>query len=109
MDADTTFNAFDSHLARLPRRPFMFKRGGLRKRALRLIRLHAGADRHADTIGGSSRLLSRVFILVSQNPDTLVITAADADHPSLRFRDQAKLTYFRQRPFSIISLRQLRA
>jgi len=35
------------------------------------------------------------------NPDTLVITAADADHPSFGCRDKAKWTYFGNAFFNI--------
>ena len=41
-----------------------------------------------------SACYSGVFIPRLANPDLLVITAADADHPSFGCRDKAKWTYF---------------
>ena len=41
-----------------------------------------------------SACYSGVFIPRLANPDTLVITAADAGHPSFGCRDKAKWTYF---------------
>jgi hypothetical protein len=41
-----------------------------------------------------SACYSGVFIPRLANPDMLVITAADADHPSFGCRDKAKWTYF---------------
>jgi hypothetical protein len=41
-----------------------------------------------------SACYSGIFIPRLANPDTLVITAADADHPSFGCRDKAKWTYF---------------
>ena len=41
-----------------------------------------------------SACYSGVFIPRLANPDTLVITAADAHHPSFGCRDKAKWTYF---------------
>ena len=37
---------------------------------------------------------SGVFIPRLANPDALVVTAADANHPSFGCRDEAKWTYF---------------
>jgi len=42
------------------------------------------------------------------NPDTLVITAADADHPSFGCRDKAKWTYFGDAFFNV-ALRQAKS
>src|SRR6266478_8555220 len=41
-----------------------------------------------------SACYSGIFIRPLANPDTLVITAADADHPSFGCRDGAQWTYF---------------
>ena len=51
---------------------------------------------------------SGVFIPRLANPDTLVITAADADHPSFGCRDKAKWTYFGNAFFNI-ALRQAKS
>jgi hypothetical protein len=48
-----------------------------------------------------SACYSGVFIPRLANPDTLVITAADADHPSFGCRDKAKWTYFGDAFFNI--------
>jgi len=48
---------------------------------------------------------SGVFIPRLANPDTLVITAADADHPSFGCRDKNKWTYFGDAFFNV-ALRQ---
>jgi hypothetical protein len=48
-----------------------------------------------------SACYSGVFIPRLANPDTLVITAADADHPSFGCRDKAKWTYFGNAFFNI--------
>ncbi|RZN31980.1 peptidase C13, legumain asparaginyl peptidase [Bradyrhizobium sp. Leo121] len=50
---------------------------------------------------------SGVFIPRLANPDTMVITAADADHPSFGCRDKAKWTYFGNAFFNV-ALRQAR-
>src|SRR5947207_7055092 len=42
-----------------------------------------------------------VFIARLANPDTLVITAADADHASFGCRDKAKWTYFGDAFFNV--------
>ncbi len=55
-----------------------------------------------------SACYSGVFIPRLANPDTLVITAADADHPSFGCRDKAKWTYFGNAFFNI-ALRQARS
>src|SRR6266852_3688498 len=52
-----------------------------------------------------SACYSGVFIPRLANPDTLVITAADADHPSFGCRDKAKWTYFGNAFFNV-ALRQ---
>ena len=52
-----------------------------------------------------SACYSGVFIPRLANPDTLVITAADADHPSFGCRDKAKWTYFGDAFFNV-ALRQ---
>jgi hypothetical protein len=49
-----------------------------------------------------------VFIPRLANPDTLVITAADADHPSFGCRDKAKWTYFGNAFFNV-ALRQAKS
>src|ERR1700716_871490 len=55
-----------------------------------------------------SACYSGVFIPRLANPDTLVITAADADHPSFGCRDKAKWTYFGDAFFNI-ALRQAKS
>ena len=55
-----------------------------------------------------SACYSGVFIPRLANPDTLVITAADADHPSFGCRDKAKWTYFGNAFFNI-ALRRARS
>jgi hypothetical protein len=52
-----------------------------------------------------SACYSGVFIPRLANPDVLVITAADADHPSFGCRDKAKWTYFGDAFFNV-ALRQ---
>ncbi len=52
-----------------------------------------------------SACYSGIFIPRLANPDTLVITAADADHPSFGCRDKAKWTYFGNAFFNV-ALRQ---
>jgi Peptidase C13 family len=52
-----------------------------------------------------SACYSGVFIPRLANPDMLVITAADADHPSFGCRDKAKWTYFGHAFFNV-ALRQ---
>src|SRR5712672_1466550 len=49
-----------------------------------------------------------VFIPRLANPDMLVITAADADHPSFGCRDEAKWTYFGDAFFNV-ALRQAKS
>ncbi|MDI4236789.1 C13 family peptidase [Bradyrhizobium sp. Arg237L] len=48
-----------------------------------------------------SACYSGLFIPRLANPDTLVITAADADHPSFGCRDKAKWTYFGDAFFNV--------
>ena len=48
-----------------------------------------------------SACYSGVFIPRLANPDTLVITAADADHPSFGCRDGAEWTYFGDAFFNV--------
>jgi len=48
-----------------------------------------------------SACYSGVFIPRLANPDMLVITAADADHPSFGCRDKAKWTYFGDAFFNV--------
>ena len=55
-----------------------------------------------------SACYSGVFVPRLANPDTLVITAADADHPSFGCRDKAKWTYFGNAFFNI-ALRQAKS
>jgi hypothetical protein len=55
-----------------------------------------------------SACYSGVFIPRLANPDTLVITAADADHPSFGCRDKAKWTYFGDAFFNV-ALRQAKS
>jgi hypothetical protein len=52
-----------------------------------------------------SACYSGIFIPRLANPNTLVITAADADHPSFGCRDKAKWTYF-GKAFFKVALRQ---
>lgn len=52
-----------------------------------------------------SACYSGVFIARLANPDVLVITAADAEHPSFGCRDKAKWTYFGDAFFNV-ALRQ---
>ena len=52
-------------------------------------------------------MLFRIFIPRLANPNVLVITAADADHPSFGCRDKAKWTYFGDAFFNV-ALRQAR-
>ncbi len=52
-----------------------------------------------------SACYSGVFIPRLANPDTLVITAADANHPSFGCQDKAKWTYFGDAFFNV-ALRQ---
>jgi Peptidase C13 family len=59
---------------------------------------HAGV-RHRIVI--ISACYAGVFIPVLANPDTLVITAADADHPSFGCQDGAQWTYFGDAFFNI--------
>jgi Peptidase C13 family len=55
-----------------------------------------------------SACYSGVFVPRLANPDTLVITAADADHPSFGCRDKAKWTYFGNAFFNV-ALRQAKS
>ncbi len=55
-----------------------------------------------------SACYSGIFIPRLANPYTLVITAADADHPSFGCRDKAKWTYFGNAFFNI-ALRQAKS
>jgi len=55
-----------------------------------------------------SACYSGVFIPRLANPDTLVITAADAFHPSFGCRDKAKWTYFGDAFFNV-ALRQAKS
>src|SRR5712692_6041696 len=55
-----------------------------------------------------SACYSGVFIPRLANPDRLLITAADADHPSFGCRDKAKWTYFGDAFFNV-ALRHARA
>jgi hypothetical protein len=55
-----------------------------------------------------SACYSGIFIPGLANPDTLVITAADADHPSFGCRDKAKWTYFGNAFFNM-ALRQAKS
>ncbi len=55
-----------------------------------------------------SACYSGVFIPRLANLDTLVITAADADHPSFGCRDKAKWTYFGNAFFNV-ALRQAKS
>jgi hypothetical protein len=55
-----------------------------------------------------SACYSGVFVPRLANPDTLVITAADADHPSFGCRDNAKWTYFGDAFFNV-ALRQAKS
>jgi hypothetical protein len=55
-----------------------------------------------------SACYSGVFIPRLANPDVLVITAADADHPSFGCRDKAKWTYFGDAFFNV-ALRQAKS
>jgi Peptidase C13 family len=55
-----------------------------------------------------SACYSGVFIPRLANPDTLVITAADADHPSFGCRDKAKWTHFGNAFFNV-ALRQAKS
>jgi hypothetical protein len=59
--------------------------------ALRAMLAFTGVRHRALVV---SACYSGVFIPALANPDTLVITAADADHPSFGCRDGAKWTYF---------------
>jgi hypothetical protein len=55
-----------------------------------------------------SACYSGVFIPRLANPDMLVITAADADHPSFGCRDKARWTYFGDAFFNV-ALRQAKS
>ncbi len=55
-----------------------------------------------------SACYSGVFIPRLANPDTLIITAADTDHPSFGCRDKAKWTYFGDAFFNV-ALRQAKS
>jgi Peptidase C13 family len=55
-----------------------------------------------------SACYSGVFIPRRATPDVLVITAADADHPSFGCRDRAKWTYFGDAFFNV-ALRQAKS
>jgi len=55
-----------------------------------------------------SACYSGVFIPRLANPDVLVITAADADHPSFGCQDKAKWTYFGDAFFNV-ALRQAKS
>ena len=48
-----------------------------------------------------SACYSGVFVGALANPDTLVITAADSDHPSFGCEDEAKWTYFGDAFFNV--------
>ena len=48
-----------------------------------------------------SACYSGIFIPHLANPNILVVTAADADHPSFGCRDKAKWTYFGDAFFNI--------
>jgi hypothetical protein len=70
----------------------------------RLAKMLARTDvRHKVVV--ISACYSGVFIPPFANPDLLVITAADANHPSFGCRDKAKWTYFGDAFFNI-ALRQ---
>jgi len=56
-----------------------------------------------------SACYSGVFIPPLANPDTLVITAADADHPSFGLPGQSEVDLFRQRLFSMSHSGKLKA
>ena len=55
-----------------------------------------------------SACYSGVFIPRLANPDILIITAADADHPSFGCRDKARWTYFGDAFFNV-ALRQAKS
>jgi hypothetical protein len=55
-----------------------------------------------------SACYSGIFIPRLASPDALVITAADADHPSFGCRDKAKWTYFGEAFFNV-ALRQAKS
>jgi Peptidase C13 family len=55
-----------------------------------------------------SACYSGIFIPRLANPDTLVITAADANHPSFGCRDKARWTYFGNAFFNV-ALRQAKS
>ena len=55
-----------------------------------------------------SACYSGVFVPRLANPDTLIITAADAHHPSFGCRDKARWTYFGDAFFNV-ALRQARS
>jgi hypothetical protein len=55
-----------------------------------------------------SACYSGIFIPALASPDALVITAADADHPSFGCRDKAKWTYFGEAFFNV-ALRQAKS
>jgi len=55
-----------------------------------------------------SACYSGVFIPRLANPDTLVITAADADHASFGCEDRAKWTYFGDAFFNVALRRTTR-
>jgi hypothetical protein len=74
-----------SHLAR------MLARTGVRHRVVVISACYSG-----------------VFVPVLANPDVLVITAADARHPSFGCRDKAKWTYFGDAFFNV-ALRQAKS
>jgi Peptidase C13 family len=61
--------------------------------------LHAARIRHRVVI--ISACYSGIFIRHLANAETLVITAADADHPSFGCEDRAKWTYFGDAFFNI--------
>jgi Peptidase C13 family len=69
---------------------------GRRSRTLTPARLAEMLDRTGirHKVVVISACYSGIFIPRLANPDTLVITAADADHPSFGCEDKAKWTYF---------------
>jgi hypothetical protein len=91
-------------------------RGGLVVKAGRLMQMLTPANL-ADMLARTgvrhkvvviSACYSGVFIPHLANPDVLVITAADADHPSFGCRDKAKWTYFGDAFFNV-ALRQAKS
>ncbi|WP_176731437.1 C13 family peptidase [Bradyrhizobium elkanii] len=100
-------SVLDSHLARLP--DGLAIKAGWLTQTLKPSHLAAMLARTGmrHKVMVISACYSGVFIPRLANPDTLVVTAADADHSSFGSPDKAKWTYFGNAFFNV-ALRQAR-